>query len=116
MTDPTQSNTISHLINMLFDFGLAQGLPKIAQSLIVAAMFAQKNQHLHANDYQRTPERRGCANGFKIKAFHSSMGRLDLHIPQVRDCQELSIRLFSKEAPGSIRHTRHNRRNVSSRH
>jgi len=88
MTEPTQFTTESQLINMLFDHGLTEGMPKVAQLLLNAAMLIERSHHLHARDYQRTKQRKGYANGFKPKSLHTSMGKLELNIPQVRDCSE----------------------------
>lgn len=87
MTEHIQSTTDSSLINMLFQYGLSVGMPKIAELIINAAMFIERSQHLQADSCQRSPERIGYANGFKKKSLYTSMGKLDLHIPQVRNAE-----------------------------
>jgi hypothetical protein len=97
MTEPTESNTKSQLINMLFEYGLADGMPQIAQLLLNAAMIIQRSEHLGVDEYQRSDKRRGYANGFKPKFLHSSMGKLKLNIPQIRDCPNNSILHYLKK-------------------
>ena len=41
-------------------------------------------KHLGAGPYERVEARNGHANVFKPRAFHTSMGGLDLAMPQVR--------------------------------
>lgn len=88
MTEPTQSNTESTLINLLFDYGIAEGMPKVAELLLNTAMIIERAQHLRAEEYQRSESRRGYANGFKDKSLKTSLGKLHLNIPQVRNCPE----------------------------
>ena len=49
-----------------------------------AAMLVERTKHLGAGPYERIEARNGHANGFKPRAFHTSMGGLDLAMPQVR--------------------------------
>ncbi|MEG1071543.1 MAG: transposase [Akkermansia sp.] len=78
MTEHIQSITNSPLINMLFHYGLAEGMPRIAEIIVNNAMLIERAQHLQADSYQRSPERTGYANGFKKKSLLTSMGKLDL--------------------------------------
>jgi transposase len=43
-------------------------------------------RHLGAGSYERTPGRRGQANGYKPKTVATRMGKVTMGIPQVRDC------------------------------
>lgn len=81
MTEPTQSSTESTLINLLFEYGIAQGMPRVAELLLNAAMVLERSEHLCAEEYQRCDSRRGYANGFKDKSLNTSMGKLHLNIP-----------------------------------
>ncbi|MEG2810855.1 MAG: transposase [Akkermansia sp.] len=85
MTEHIQSITNSPLINMLFHYGLAEGMPRIAEIIVNHAMLIERAQHLQADSYQRSPERTGYANGFKKKSLLTSMGKLDLQVTQVRN-------------------------------
>lgn len=78
---PTDAND---LINLLLQGGLGDGLPRIAEILMNAAMLVERTKHLGAGPYERVEARNGHANGFKPRAFHTSMGGLDLAMPQVR--------------------------------
>lgn len=77
---PTDAND---LINLLLQGGLGDELPRIAEILMNAAMLVERTKHLGAGLYERVEARNGHANGFKPRAFHSSMGGLDLAMPQV---------------------------------
>jgi putative transposase len=79
-----QSTDANDLINLLLQGGLGDGLPRIAEILMNAAMLVERAKHLGAGPYERVETRNGHANGFKPRAFHSSMGGLDLSMPQVR--------------------------------
>ncbi len=52
-----------------------------AEILINAAMLVERTKHLGAGPYERIEARNGHANGFKPRAFHTSMGGLDLAMP-----------------------------------
>jgi putative transposase len=61
------------------------GFGPVLQILLNEAMKAERSEHLNAQPYERTSDRRGHANGFKPKTFVTRSGPLDLLIPQVRD-------------------------------
>ena len=86
MDEHHQPTDTSDLINLLLQGGLGDGLPRIAEILINAAMLVERTKHLGAGPYERIEARNGHANGFKPRAFHTSMGGLDLAMPQVRGC------------------------------
>jgi putative transposase len=67
---------------------IEQGLdfmPELIRILIDNAMVVERQQFLQAEPYQRTPERRGQANGFKQKTVATRIGAIPFSIPQVRD-------------------------------
>ncbi|MCH7227724.1 IS256 family transposase, partial [Haloferula sp. A504] len=64
------------------------GLPRIAEMLLNAAMLLERAAHIQAGSHERTGSRTGYANGFKPRGLQTSLGALDLRIPQVRDCEE----------------------------
>ena len=51
-------------------------------------MKLERSAWLGAAPYERTPARRGWANGFKPKHVKSRLGELELSIPKVRDVEE----------------------------
>ena len=78
-------NKLSHpVVQLLLDNGL-EGLPEVLRILINEAMVIERSHALQAQPYERTEQRRGHANGFKDKDFHTRMGTIKLDIPQVRD-------------------------------
>ncbi|MEG1739967.1 MAG: transposase [Akkermansia sp.] len=62
---------------MIFHYGLAEEMPKIAKIIINASILIERTQHLQADSYQRSPERTGYANGFKKKSLLTSGARVD---------------------------------------
>ncbi len=84
MNEQNQNNASSQLINLLLSDGLGEGLPKIAEILMNAAMLVERAKHIGAAPHERVEHRNGYANGFKPRAFHTAMGALDLAVPQVR--------------------------------
>ncbi len=43
-------------------------LPELIRIVLNAAMYIERQKHIGAGPYERTPERQGYANGFKPKA------------------------------------------------
>ncbi len=88
MTGHTEPTTTDDAINIILHNGLAEGLPRVAEMLLNAAMLIERAAHLHAKPHQRTEARTGHANGFKPRGLHTGIGGLDLRVPQVRGCEE----------------------------
>lgn len=88
MTGPDQNTPAENPINTLLEHGLADGLPRVAEMLLNAAMLLERAAHLQAAPHERTGARVGYANGFKSRGLKTSVGSLDLRVPQVRDCEE----------------------------
>ncbi len=61
------------------------GLDKAIQIIINQAMLIERDRHLKAERYERTPERVSYANGFKPKQLKTRIGKLQLSVPQTRD-------------------------------
>lgn len=59
-------------------------LPEMIRVLINEAMRLEREQHLGAGPYERSPERRGHANGYKPKTIKTRMGEIEFAVPQVR--------------------------------
>jgi len=65
-----------------------QGLdvvPELIRTIINAAMRIERQRYLGVAPYERSPERRGRANGYKPKAIATRMGRIAFDVPQVRE-------------------------------
>ena len=60
-------------------------LPELIRVLLNHAMLAEREQHLHAEPYQRTIEREAHANGFKPKTMRTRVGDITFAVPQVRE-------------------------------
>ena len=66
----------------------AQGLeylPELIRILVNTAMQAERQKHLGARPYERTPNRQGYANGYKAKTVKTRVGEITFDVPQVRD-------------------------------
>jgi putative transposase len=65
-----------------------QGLeivPELIRIVINAAMQAERSEHLQAEPYQHTDERRGYAHGYKPKTLRRRIGDITFAVPQVRE-------------------------------
>jgi putative transposase len=60
-------------------------LPELIRIMINAAMKIEREKHLGAGSYERTPERQGYANGYKPKTIATRVGKITLDVPQVRE-------------------------------
>lgn len=60
-------------------------LPELIRTIINHAMLAEREQHLHAEPYQRTIDREGHANGYKPKTMRTRVGEITFAVPQVRE-------------------------------
>lgn len=71
------------VLELLAEHGF-DGLAQALQILFNEAMKLERSAVLDAAPYERTPRRRGHANGFKPKALQTRVGRLELAVPQTR--------------------------------
>jgi len=60
-------------------------MPELVRILINMAMQVERQNYLGAKPYERTPERRGHAKGFKTKGVKTRVGDNTFAIPQVRE-------------------------------
>lgn len=88
MTGHNTHTLAAEAINALLQDGLGEGLPRIAEMLLNAAMLLERASHMQAESYERTETRNGHANGFKPRSFQTAVGKLDLAVPQVRGSSE----------------------------
>ena len=61
------------------------GLPELIGVVVNAAMRAERQRYLNAAPYERTPQRRGQANGYKPKRVRTRVGEIAFAVPQVRE-------------------------------
>lgn len=83
MTHEEQSTAFETMIQLLADEGF-EGMAEAITILINESMKLERADVLNAAPYERTPSRRGYANGFKPKTLSSRLGKLSLQIPQAR--------------------------------
>lgn len=60
-------------------------LPEMMRVLINQAMQAERARYLQADEYERTEDRKGHANGFKPKTVKTRIGEITFAVPQVRE-------------------------------
>src|SRR5512143_3723501 len=60
-------------------------LPELIRIVVNAAMQAERSEHLQAEPYQHSNERRGYANGYKPKTMRTRVGEITFAVPQVRE-------------------------------
>jgi transposase-like protein len=66
-------------------FGDNEQLRQLLESVVNQVLKAQVSEHLQAESYERTEERRGYRNGYKPRQFTTRVGTLQLRVPQARD-------------------------------
>src|SRR5690348_5040832 len=76
-TDP---NRWQQLLELLAREGF-DGMKDVLTKLLNEAMKLERSAYLNAAPHQRTPGRRGYANGFKPKTLDTRLGRLVLDVP-----------------------------------
>ncbi|MBW8009887.1 MAG: IS256 family transposase [Chloroflexi bacterium] len=62
-----------------------EALPGLIRILVNEAMRLEREQHLGAGAYERTPTRRGYANGYKPKTMKTRLGEIEFSVPQARE-------------------------------
>lgn len=73
-------NVIEDLMNQGLD-----GVPELIRVFLNAAMQVEREKYLQADDYERTEDRRGYANGYKPKTVKTRVGEITFAVPQVRE-------------------------------
>jgi len=62
-----------------------EAVPEMIRVLINQAMQVERSKYLQADEYERTEERKGHANGYKPKTVRTRMGEITFAVPQVRE-------------------------------
>jgi putative transposase len=83
MTRQQHGNACSDAMELLIENGF-DGMADVLRILMNEAMKIEREDTLEARAYQRTPDRKGYANGFKSKTVDTRMGRMTVDVPQVR--------------------------------
>ena len=84
MTYQPDCTLSSDLLEQIATDGL-DAVPELIRIIINTAMHAERQQYLGVAPNQRSPERRGHANGFKPKPVVTRMGEVTFAVPQVRE-------------------------------
>ena len=84
MTCHTQHSEAESAAQLIAERGL-EGLGDAVSLLINEAMRLERERHLGVSPFERSPARRGYANGYKPKTVKSRVGALELAVPQVRE-------------------------------
>jgi len=83
MAHRQHGNAFDNAMEMLIENGF-DGMADVLRILLNEAMKIEREDALAAGAYQRTPDRKGYANGFKPKTVDTRMGRIAVDVPQVR--------------------------------
>lgn len=83
MTHAVDSTVVASAMELLSREGF-EGFPEALRILLNEAMKAERSAALGAGPHERTPERRGYANGYKAKTVATRVGAVPLRVPQVR--------------------------------
>ena len=62
-----------------------EAAPDLMRVLLNNAMQIERSKYLQADQYERTEERKGHANGYKPKTLRTRIGEITFAIPQVRE-------------------------------
>ena len=76
-------NAFNDATELLIENGF-DGMADVLKILLNEAMKIERQDALAAGAYQRTPDRKGYANGYKPKTIDTRMGRMTVDVPQVR--------------------------------
>lgn len=83
MAHHKHSNAFDDAMELLIENGF-DGMADVLKILLNQAMKIERENALAAGAYQRTPDRKGYANGYKPKTIDTRMGRITVDVPQVR--------------------------------
>lgn len=84
MAMPVQHSKLSDAIKVIAEQGFG-GMAEAMQLLFNEAMLVERSRYLQAEPYERTAGRTDYANGFKPKTVKTTVGALNLRVPQTRD-------------------------------
>ena len=83
MAHRQDGNAFDDAMELLIENGF-DGMADVLRILLNEAMKIERQDALSAGAYQRTPDRKGYANGYKPKTVDTRMGRMTVDVPQVR--------------------------------
>jgi transposase-like protein len=62
-----------------------EAVPELLRVLINNAMQVERSKYFQAEEYERTEDRKGHANGYKPKSVRTRVGEITFAVPQVRE-------------------------------
>ena len=62
-----------------------EAIPEMIRILVNQAMQEERARYLQADEYERSDDRKGYANGYKPKRVKTRVGEITFSIPQVRE-------------------------------
>lgn len=77
-------------------YSRSDGPRAVLEYVTQQALEAEVSEHLNAGRHERTAERSGYRNGYKPRTLGTRVGKLELEVPQVRDCQPYQPSLWQK--------------------
>ena len=60
-------------------------IPDLIRIMVNQAMTEERAHYLQAEEYERTTDRQGYANGYKPKTVKTRVGEITIAVPQVRE-------------------------------
>ncbi|RME57811.1 hypothetical protein D6779_07880 [Candidatus Parcubacteria bacterium] len=61
------------------------GLAKLIEGILSQVLETQVTEHLKAERYERSEERTGYRNGYRLRTLYTRVGPITLRVPQLRD-------------------------------
>lgn len=86
MTCHIENNQFDLAMELLTENGF-DGIADTVSLLMNTAMQIERSRYLQAEPYERTAQRQSYANGYKAKTVKTRVGKVNLAVPQTRDCE-----------------------------
>ena len=86
MTRESESSVMNEVLELIAEQGM-DGMADAFRILLNQAMKAERAAVLGADAYQRSPDRKGYANGFKPKTLATRSGHITVQVPQTRNIE-----------------------------
>ena len=86
MTCHIENNHFDLAMELLIENGF-DGVADAVSLLMNTAMQIERSRYLQADPYERTKHRQSYANGYKAKTVKTRVGKVELAVPQTRDCE-----------------------------
>ena len=78
--------------------GSQDGLAKLVESVLNQILEAQVSESLGADRHERSEERQGYRNGYRVRTLYTRVGPVTLQVPQTRD-GSFSTDIFNRDFP-----------------